>query len=103
MIMKCGAMTIIIGNLLFTERKNNMIKLIKNWYKTKKIQAQLKAEFYGIIRAVIQEKENIKELIENAYDVLKDTPKEELQQKIIEQVAVLVHETNQKNRNMIDD
>lgn len=80
-----------------------MIKLIKNWYTTKKIQAQLKAEFYGIIGRLFHEKDSIKELIENTYDVLKDIPKEELREKIIEQVAVLVHETNQKNRNMIDD
>lgn len=80
-----------------------MIKLIKNWYTTKKIQAQLKAEFYGIIGTIFHEKENIKELIENTYTVLKDTPKEELQQKIIEQIALLVHETNQENRDTIDD
>lgn len=75
-----------------------MIKLIKNWYATKKIKAQLKAEFYGIIRKIMHEKEDIKELIENTYDVLKDTPKEEFQQKLIEQVALLVHETNQENK-----
>lgn len=80
-----------------------MIKLIKNWYNAKKIQTQLKAEFYGMIGTVVREKENIKELIENTYDVLKDTPKEELQQKLIEQIALLVHETNQENRDTIDD
>ena len=54
-------------------------------------------------KTLYNEKENIKELIENTYDVLKDTPKEELQQKLIEQVALLVHETNQKDRDTIDD
>lgn len=73
-----------------------MIKIIINWYKAKKIQSALKAEFYGTIGAIVHEKEDIKELIENTYDVLKDTPKEELQQKLIEQIALLVHETNQK-------
>lgn len=73
-----------------------MIKLIKNWYNTKKIQAQLKAEFYGTIESIIREKDGIKELIKNTYDILKDTPKEELQQKLIEQIALLVHETNRK-------
>lgn len=80
-----------------------MIKLIKNWYATKKIKAQLKAEFYGMIGTIIREKEDIKELVENTYDVLKGTPKEELQQKLIEQIALLVHETNQKDRDTIDD
>lgn len=80
-----------------------MIKLIKNWYKIKKIQSEMKAEFYGMIGTIIREKEYIKELVENTYDVLKDTPKEELQQKLIEQIALLVHETNQENRDTIDD
>lgn len=80
-----------------------MIKLIKNWYKTKKIQIEMKAEFYGMIGTIIREKEDIKELVENTYDVLKGTPKEELQQKLIEQIALLVHETNQENRDTIDD
>lgn len=97
--MKCGAMTIIIGNLLFTERKNNMIKLIKNWYKTKKIQTQLKAEFYGAMETIVHERNDIKELIRNTYDVLKDAPKDELQQKLIEQIALLVHETNKNKTN----
>lgn len=80
-----------------------MIKLIKNWYKIKKIQIEMKAEFYGMIGTIIREKEDIKELVENTYDVLKGTPKEELQQKLIEQIALLVHETNQENRDTIDD
>lgn len=79
-----------------------MIKLIKNWYKTKKIQIEMKAEFYGMIGTIIREKEDIKELVENTYDVLKGTPKEELQQKLIEQIALLVHETNQESNNITD-
>lgn len=80
-----------------------MIKLIKNWYKIKKIQSEMKAEFYGMIGTIIREKEDIKELVENTYDVLKDTPKEELQQKLIERIALLVYETNQENRDTIYD
>lgn len=79
-----------------------MIKLIKNWYKTKKIRIEMKAEFYGMIGTIIREKEDIKELIENTYDVLKGTPKEELQQKLIEQIALLVHETNQESNDITD-
>lgn len=79
-----------------------MIKLIKNWYKTKKIQIEMKAEFYGMIGTIIREKEDIKELVENAYDVLKSTPKEEFQQKLIEQIALLVHETNQESNDITD-
>lgn len=74
-----------------------MIKLIKNWYKTKKIQSALKAEFYGIIGAVVKEKEDVKKLIRNTYQVLISTSDEEFQQKLIEQIALLVHETNKKN------
>ena len=77
-----------------------MIKLIKNWYNTKKIQAQLKAEFYGTMESIIREKDDIKELIKNTYDILKDTTKEELQQKLIEQIALLVHETNKMNKEL---
>lgn len=77
-----------------------MIKLIKNWYNTKKIQTQLKAEFYGTMESIIREKDDIKELIKNTYDILKDTPKEELQQKLIEQIALLVHETNKMNKEL---
>lgn len=73
-----------------------MIKLIKNWYNTKKIQAQLKAELYGTMESIIRKKDNIKELIKNTYQVLKNTPDEEFQQKLIEQIALLVHETNKK-------
>lgn len=77
-----------------------MIKLIKNWYNTKKIQAQLKAEFYGTMESIIREKDDIKELIKNTYHVLKNTPDEEFQQKLIEQIALLVHETNQKSNDI---
>lgn len=71
-----------------------MIKLIRNWYRTKKIQAELKAELYSAIMAVVQEQEEIKLLIIHSYEALKNTPLEELQQKLIEQIAFLVHETN---------
>lgn len=71
-----------------------MIKFIRNWYRTKKIQAELKAELYNAIIMVVREHEDIKELLINTYDVLKNAPLEELQQKLIEQIAFLVHKTN---------
>lgn len=71
-----------------------MIKFIRNWYRTKKIQAELKAELYNAIIMVVREHEDIKKLLISTYDVLKNAPLEELQQKLIEQIALLVHETN---------
>lgn len=75
-----------------------MIQIIKNWYKTKKIQSALKAEFYGTMEAIIREKDDIKKLALDSYNVLKDTPKEKLQDALIVQIATLVHEENRKNQ-----
>jgi len=75
-----------------------MIQIIKNWYKVKKIQSALKAEFYGTMEAVIREKDDIKKLALDAYNALKDTPKEELQDALIAQIAAMVHEENRKNQ-----
>jgi hypothetical protein len=80
-----------------------MLKIITNLYKTKKIQAQLKADFYTSILSVVQEQENIKKLIDNIYYALKNTPTDELQQKLIEQIALIIHKTNNKNNDEMSD
>jgi hypothetical protein len=80
-----------------------MLKIITNLYKTKKIQAQLKADFYTSILSVVQEQENIKKLIDNIYNALKNTPTDELQQKLIEQIALIIHKTNNKNNDEMSD
>lgn len=80
-----------------------MIKFIRNWYRTKKIQAELKAELYNGIIMIVREHNDIKELLTNTYNVLKDAPLDELQQKLIEQIALLVHETNGGRHQDIDE
>ena len=46
-----------------------MIKFIRNWYRTKKIQAELKAELYNGIIMIVREHSDIKELLTNTYNV----------------------------------
>lgn len=73
-----------------------MVKLIKNWYQTKKTQMELKALFYGVIAALVENKKESMDLIQNLYGALKDVPAEELQEKLIKQIAMMVHEPNMK-------
>lgn len=80
-----------------------MIKLILNWYRTKKLQAELKVQFFSAIVSVIQEQKDIKILIENTYNTLKNTPPEEFQQKLAEQIASLVHESNERRQQNIHE
>lgn len=75
-----------------------MIQMIKNWYKVKKIRLALKSEFYSTLETIVHEKEDVKKLINNTYNILKDTPKENLQDKLIEQIALLIHETNSNGK-----
>lgn len=73
-----------------------MISIIKNWYTIKKVQLELKATIYGTISTFLSNKQDIIELLQNAYTALKDTPVDELQQKLIEEIATLVHESNNR-------
>ena len=71
-----------------------MVRLIRNWYQAKKAQMELKALFYNAITALAQNRKGIMELAQNLYTALKDIPAEELQEKLMEQIAIMAHEPN---------
>lgn len=71
-----------------------MITFIKMKYK----EWKLKLAFYSIIESVIKEQENIIKTITNVYSSVKDTPAQELQDKLITAIAELTHDQAVKER-----
>lgn len=74
-----------------------MITLFK-WYTLKKKEISLKLAFYSMIETVIKEQEDIIQTITNIYSSVKDTPAQELQNKLITAIAELAHDQVVKER-----
>lgn len=73
-----------------------MIKMMINWYTVKKTQLELKAALYRALSTFVSDRQDYKKLLQDIYTALKDVPVDELQQKLIEEIAVLVHESNNR-------
>lgn len=71
-----------------------MITFIKMKYK----EWKLKLAFYTVIEKVLGEQKDFIKLISDMYTALKDTPTEELQNKLITTLAELIHNDNRQNK-----
>lgn len=71
-----------------------MITYIKMKYK----EWRLKLAFYNAVESVAKEQENIIQLVKNLYVAIKDTPIDELQDKVITEICRLAHEQATKER-----
>jgi len=77
-----------------------MIKFIKNYFKMKAQEIQLKLTFYGYFNALIESQKDIIELFINLFSKLKDLSPEELSPEelkieIIVAIAEVVHDSNE--------
>lgn len=68
------------------------------YFKMKKEEWKLKLAFYRAANNVLDEKDDIIKFIGNTYDSLKNTSGDELQRKLIEAIAELVHDDTAKER-----
>lgn len=66
--------------------------MIKQYLKMKKKEIQLKLTIYSYANDLLSDKENIIKVISNIYIALKDTPINELQDKLISEIASFIHE-----------
>lgn len=71
-----------------------MITLIKMKYK----EWKLKLAFYSVVESVLKEQKDIVKTITNVYSSVKDTPAQELQDKLITAIAELAHDQAVKER-----
>lgn len=69
-----------------------MIRYIK--YKINKMKAL--SMFYKVIVSFMENQSEIIDLFQKIYTVLKDTPMEELRSEMIEKMAEIVYENNNK-------
>lgn len=67
------------------------------YFRMKKKEIELKLTLYTYTSALINERKNVIDLAENVYKALKDIPAEELQDRLIKEIAGLVHEEAEKN------
>lgn len=67
------------------------------YFRMKKKEIELKLTLYTYASALINERKNVIDLAENVYKALKDIPAEELQDRLIKEIAGLVHEEAEKN------
>ena len=81
-----------------------MIKFIKNYFKMKAQEVQLKLTFYAYFNALIASQKDIIKLFVSLFSKLKDlSPQElspeELKKEIIMAIAEVVHESGDDTRN----
>ncbi len=69
-----------------------MITFVKNWIKLNRLKFRLMMAFFQKAADFLDEKEDMIALAARLYLALKDTPTEELQEKLISQLAFLAHE-----------
>ena len=62
------------------------------YFKMKKKEHELKLTLYSSIQNFVENKSDIFETLNKVYIACKDTPVDELQNKLIEEIAKLVHE-----------
>lgn len=70
--------------------------MIRNYWKMKKNEWKVKAQFYGAIAAILDNQKDILAFIQRTYESLKDVPAEELQKELIRKIAEMVHRESQK-------
>lgn len=70
-----------------------MIKFIKNYFKMKAQEIQLKLTIYGYANKLIENNKEIISAIVNLIGSFKDTPIDELQDKVIEAMAEIIHKS----------
>jgi len=66
--------------------------MIIKWLKMKRLELELKTKLYTYPSAFLSEQENLISRLGEVYLVLKDTPIEELQDKVISLMAEKAHE-----------
>lgn len=64
------------------------------YFKMKKNEWKVKAMFYGIITALVDNQKDILNLLQKMYIALKDIPAEDLQNEFISKLAEIIHEEN---------
>ena len=69
------------------------------YFKMKKKEYELKLTLYSSIQDFVESKSDIFETLNKIYLVCKDTPVDELQNKLIGEIAKLVHEDSNKENN----
>ena len=69
------------------------------YFKMKKKEHELKLALYSSIQDFVESKSDIIETITKIYLACKDTPVDELQNKLIGEIAKLIHEDSDKENN----
>ena len=75
-----------------------MFKYFAMKRKIKRDELKVKAMLYGTVAYILEEQNDVIELIQKLYLVLKDVPMEELRSELIKQIALLAHEEGAKMR-----
>ena len=69
------------------------------YLRMKKKEIELKLTLYTYASALLNEKKNVIELVGNIYNTLKDIPMEELQDRMIKELAGMVREEGMTEQN----
>lgn len=88
-------------NNLFIETATKTVRkefdIMIKYFRMKKKEIELKLTLYTYVSALINERKNVIDLVENIYKALKDIPAEELQDRLIKEIAELVHAEAEKD------
>lgn len=68
------------------------------YFRMKKNEWKVKAQFYGLIVSVMNNQKDMIELIQNLYTSLKDVPTEQLRSELMGKIAELAHQQAVKER-----
>lgn len=71
-----------------------MIKMFINWYKAKKIELEMKAMFYGYLKQIIDNQADFLAFLQNLVSSMKGVSADEFRDKLIENMATIIHEDN---------
>lgn len=70
-----------------------MIKFIKLYYRMKMQEWQMKLTFCSVFNTFASNNKDIMKVAFNLFTAFKDTPIDELQDKVIETIAEIIHES----------
>lgn len=70
------------------------------YFKMKKIENEMKYQFYSALKTFVDEKQDILALVQRLYVELKDVPMEELKREVVSQIATLAHNEAIKQREL---
>lgn len=68
--------------------------MIKNYITMKKNEWKIKASFYGVLSALIDNQKDFLSVLQKLYTAIKDVPTEELQKEFISKLAEIIHSEN---------